>query len=360
MLHLILLLGAFWAAPPADRAETELRRAAAAHPADFQANHDLGELLVRRGDLRAAIPYLRRAYQIDASNYDNAYDLALACLEIGDLPEARSIVETLLKRQDKSELHNLLGDVEEASGNMLVAVKQYETAARMDPSEKNVFDLATDLLKHKGYEQAIQVFEFGAGKYPRSARLRVGLGISYYSSGRYDDAVQSLCQAVDLDPKDTKALDFIGKMYDVSPAMAGEVTKRLAHFTALYPDNAYANYYYALSLRKRSLSAGPAGEERKAEQLLTKAVALDPGFADAHYQLGLLYQDEGASDKAITEYEAAVRLRPDLKQAHYRLGRLYADRGQTERSQDEFRIVRSLESSEDTAAEAVKPGVRTR
>jgi tetratricopeptide (TPR) repeat protein len=239
-------------------------------------------------------------------------------------------------------LHNLLGDVEEAAGNMLTAVKQYEIAARMDPSEKNVFDLGTELLNHNGFEQAILIFEFGSGRYPQSAKMRVGLGIAYYSSGRYDDAVKWLCEAVDLDPKDTKALDFIGKMYDVSPAMADEVTRRLAHFAALYPDNARANYYYALSLRQRTLNGGVSSDS-DAKRLLIKAVAIDPQFADAHYELGVLYQDEGAVEKAILEYETAVRLRPGLKPAHYRLGRLYADRGQAELARREFQIVRSLQ-----------------
>lgn len=348
MVRLLALLLAAAAVSGAQSAEP-------AQPGDFRANHERGESYLRRHDLRAAIPFLRRAYEIDPANYANAYDLALASLETGDLARARSVVEGMLRKQDRSELHNLLGDIEEASGNMIAAVKQYEAAARMDPSEKNVFDLATDLLKHQGYQQAIQIFEYGAGKYPKSARMRVGLGIAYYSSGRYDDAVQSLCGAVDLDPKDTKALGFIGKMYDVSPAMADEVTNRLAGFAKLYPDNAYANYYYALSLRKRSLGPDRSVNGSEPERLLTRAIKLDPRFADAHYELGLLYQDEGKPAQAITQYEAAVSIRPNLKQAHYRLGRLYAGRGDRELAEKEFAIVRSLDASGPVDEQAPVP-----
>jgi tetratricopeptide (TPR) repeat protein len=354
----LFLLLALAAASGAQSSEASLREAASRHPDSFRANQELGEFYVRRHDLRAAVPYLGRAYEIDPADYANAYDLAIACLETGDLARSRSVVEELLRRQDKSELHNLLGDVEEASGNMIAAVKQYEMAARMDPSEKNVFDLATDLLRHKGFQQAIQIFEFGAGKYPQSARMRVGLGTAYYSNGRYDDAVQSLCQAVDLDPKDRKPLDFIGKMYDVSPAMADEVTRRLAGFARLYPDNTYANYYYALSLRKRSL--GPDRKEGGAEpeRLLAKAIKIDPKFAEAHYELGLLYQDEGKPAQAIAEYEAAVRVQPNLKQAHYRLGRLYASQGDARRAQKEFEVVRSLDASGPEREEVTGPPIR--
>ena len=189
-------------------------------------------------------------------------------------------------------MHNLLGDVEEAAGNIDEAAKQYETAARLDPSEKNLFDLGTDLLRHQAYRPALTLFRYAAAKYPKAARLQVGLGVALYSSADYTEAVKALCTAVDLDPADTKALDFLGKMYDVAPELSGEVTKRLAHFAELYPNNPSANYYYALGLRKRNLTSTLNGSEAQVEALLRKAVALRPDFADAHFQLGLLYSDE--------------------------------------------------------------------
>jgi tetratricopeptide (TPR) repeat protein len=309
--------------------------AAQSSPDTFRANHERGEAYIRTGDLNAAVPFLRRAYQIDPGNYANAWDLASACVQTKRLDEARILVEELLKRQDRSELHNLLGDIEEASGHMAEAVRQYETAARSDPTEKNVFDLATELLNHRGFMQAVQIFEFGVGKYAKSARLRVGLGVAYYSLGRYTDAVDTLCKAVDLDPRDARALDFLGKMIDVAPEMAEDVRKRLARFAELYPTSAAANYYYALSIED-------AGDNAKAEARLRKALELDPSFADAHFQLGVLYEHRDESPKAIREFEAAVKLRFDLKSAHYRLYGLYAAQGRHEQARRELEIFRSL------------------
>ena len=301
----------------------------------FQANHQKGEQFVKQGDLRSAIPYLRRAFELEPANYNNGYDLALAYLETKNLEAARQVVGQLLKVEDKSELHNLLGEIEEASGHTLQAVKEYETAARVDPSEKHVFDLGTELLQHGGYPQAIQIFEFGTGRFPKSARIRVGLGVAYYSLGRYTEAVQSFCTAVDLDPKDTRALEFLGKMIDVSPEMGQDVSRHLGRFAELYPGNASANYYYALSLRGRA-------KPGQVEDLLNKAIKADPHMADAHFQLGLLYQGEGEGCKAIREYEQAVQLRPDFKAAHYRLSVLYRSNGQEERARNELEIFRSL------------------
>ena len=152
----------------------------------------------------------------------------------------------MLSRQDRSELHNLLGDVEEARGHIDEAAKQYETAAEWTRPRRTCFDLGTDLLRHHAYRPALTLFQYAADKFPQAARLQVGLGVALYSTGNYTEAVKTLCRAVDLDPADTKALDFLGKMYDVAPELTGEVTSRLAHYAELYPNNPSANYYYAL------------------------------------------------------------------------------------------------------------------
>jgi tetratricopeptide (TPR) repeat protein len=275
-------------------------------------------------------------------DYDNVYNSALARLEAGDPAGARHLIQQLLKQQDRAELHNLLGDVEEKSGNFHEAARQYEIAARLDPSEKNIFDLGTELLKYRGYQQALQVFSYGVSEKPKSGKLHVGLGVAQYSLGQYSEAVKTLCQAVDLDPKDSRALEFLGKMYDVAPSLTEEVTERLEHFAKLYPDNAAANYYYALSLRAKTTGGASVQANQQAKALLVKAVREKPEFAEAHYQLGLLYQGDGLAPQAIREYETAVRLRPDLRNAHYRLAQLYAKQGRSDLARREYESVKRL------------------
>ena len=308
----------------------------------FAANRRLAEHYLRLNRVAEALPWLEKAAAINAADYDNNYDLALARLETKDVAGARKLVQQMLSRQDRSELHNLLGDIEEASGNIDQAEKQYEQAARMDPSEKNLFDLGTDLLRHRAYQPALTVFQYAGTTFPRVARIQVGLGIALYSSGRYEDAVETLCRAVDLDPRDTKALDFLGGMNDVSPELAGEVTKRLAHFVELYPDNAAANYYYAVSLLHPNSTPGETGSQQIAEKLLKKSIVLRPDYAAAHFQLGLLYSGQQRVPEAVHELEEATRLNPDLKAAHYRLAQLYAQQGKSDLSRQQLEIFKTL------------------
>jgi len=318
----------------------------AAGDAGFAASRALARQYLQENNTAAALPWLEKAWAADPANYDNAYDLALARLQTKDLAGARRLTEDLLARQNRGELHNLLGDIEEASGDFDAAAREYETAARMDPSEKNLFDLGTDLLRHNASQQALTVFRYAAPLSPNSARIQIGLGIALYSAGQFSEAVQALCHAVDMDPGDTRALGFLGGMYDVAPELSAEVDRRLARFADLYPQNAAANYYYALSLRRRTLSAGLGGNEQKVETLLRKAVTLDPTFVDGHVQLALLYVDEQKTAPAIREFETAVRLKPELKSAHYHLSRLYQQQGRTDLARRELAFYESLRKQE--------------
>src|SRR5205823_12560390 len=97
---------------------------------------------------------------------------------------------------------------------------------------------------------------------------------SHDSRGYYDDAVKVLWRAVDLQPNDPRPYYFVGKMFNVSETLSEDVTRRLAHFVRLYPQNALANYYYALSLWKGKRGEDSQGDLNQIESLLKKAILL--------------------------------------------------------------------------------------
>src|SRR5277367_2816604 len=120
----------------------------------------------------------------------------------------------------------------------------------MDPSEQNLFDWGSEFLLHRTYEPAIDVFEKATERYPNSPRLFIGLGLALYSRGKYDEAVQALLTAADLNPSDARCYVFLSKAYDSSPQQADEVIQRFRRYAGLRPDDAMAQYYYAISLWK--------------------------------------------------------------------------------------------------------------
>lgn len=317
-----------------------MRATADASPHSFQPNFVYGGWLARNGRVEEAIPYLEVACAADAAHHGCSYDLAVCYLRAGRFREAASHLRRRIEREPTAELHNLLGAAEEGLGHIEAGVGELQRAAEMDPTEKHVFDLGAALLRYQAYEQALAVLQYGASRHSDSTRMRVALGSAFYARGRFDEAVHALCQAVDLDPSDTRALYFLGQMHDVSDAMAAEISGRLADFAERFPRNAAANHYYGLSLWKLNQPDPPNELAKQVEGLLERAVELDPGLHEAHYHLGIIRDRFGRTAEAIKAYTRAVEAHPDYDQALYRLGMAYRRLGEAAKSGEALRRYR--------------------
>jgi len=330
--------------------ERRLTDAARRSPDSFDAQYQLASFYVQKGKLEAALPHLTRACAIDPTRYDSGHDLALALLETGNLNEARAQIERMIAAKDNAELHNLLGNVYERADNPVAAADEYQRAAHMDPTEEHLFDWGNNLLQLHAYEEATQVFNAGIERHPTSARLHVGIGIAQYSRGQYEDAVTSFCRAADLAPSDPRPYQFLGEMYGVAPAQSAEITRRLAGFAKSHPQNASAQFYYAMNLWKGQSSPPDAAGMRRVEALLRQAVTLDRKFAQAFLQLGILLSDDRRYKEAIPQLQRATELAPDLAQAHYRLAQAYQRTGQKELADKELEIFERLNGKSKGAA----------
>jgi tetratricopeptide (TPR) repeat protein len=316
----------------------QFSKALALAPDDYDANHNLGELYIESGKISEARPLLEKAQKLNPSSYDNGYDLAQAYFLTGELAQAREVVQSLLKQKNTGELHNLLGHINEKDGKFLDAANEYEIAAHLDPSEQNLFDWGSEYLLHRTYEPAIEIFQQGSQRYPDSPRLYIGLGMSLYSRGKYDDAVKALVAAADLDPADARCYVFLSKAYDASPNQAEEVIKRFRRYSELQPKNALAQYYYAMSLWKGKRAEAAALDLQAIEALLRRSISLDESLPEAHLQLGNLYADQHEWEKSVPQYQRALQLDANLPDAHYRLGQDYVHIGKKEEAQAEFDV----------------------
>ena len=170
------------------QAELALLETAKQSPNDFAAQQRLGEFYLQQNRLPEGILYLEKAQQLNPQDYDTGYDLSLAYLNSGDTAKASAQLHQMITRHETAELDDLLAEVNEKSGDYKGAASEYYRAAQLDPTEGNIFDLASFLLQHKNYEgfldNALTFFRYGVQKYPRSAKLTVGLGVTLYAEGK--------------------------------------------------------------------------------------------------------------------------------------------------------------------------------
>lgn len=228
-----------------------------------------------------------------------------------------------------------LGGVKD-SEDPLKEVQAYQRAAELNPSETNFFDWGAELLIHRATEPAAQVFAKGAHLFPESTRMQLGLATAWYVAGAYAQAAECFFAAADINPTDPKPYLFLGQIEARQIIEMPEYEARMARFASLQPNNALANYLYAVTLWTRT------HDPHQARPLLEKAVALDPNFGRAFLQLGVVDANERNYTAAIAEYKRAADVTPDLEEAHYRLSETYRITGDRANAARELAIYNQL------------------
>jgi tetratricopeptide (TPR) repeat protein len=229
-----------------------------------------------------------------------------------------------------------------AEKDALQAVREYQRAAELNPTEPNLFNWGTELLVHRAAEPAAEVFAKGHRLFPHSLRLLLGLAAAWYAHGDYTQAAQYFFQACDLNPGDPHPYMFLGKVQSIEIAKLPGYAERLSRFAKLHPDNAWANYYYAVGLWKQRKGPEDSETPTRARELLQKAVRLDPNLGAAYLQLGILYSDQNEDAKAIAAYRKAIEVSPGVDEPHYRLGQAYERTGQKEQARKELEAYQQL------------------
>ncbi len=246
--------------------------------------------------------------------------------------------ETLAKSTAAlDEPHHTAAESYEHAGHPLEAVREFQRAAELNPSEINLFDWGTELLSHRAPAAAAEVFAKGERLFPQSIRMMLGLATAWYSAGVYQKAAQWFFKAADADPNDPNPYLFLGKVESREITDSAGYRERMARFAKLAPNNALANYYYAVTLRNQR-------DYASARRLLHKTVAIDPHLGAAYLQLGII-------DNSISDYRKAVETDPTLEEARYRLAEAYRLHGDVAKAKEQMAVYNKLSKESNESVE---------
>ncbi len=79
------------------------------------------------------------------------------------------------------------------------------------------------------------------------------------------------------------------------------------------------------------------GNYQKANQSLTRAVAVNKLNPAAHFNLGLVYRETGLLQKAVEEFRRTLELDPESKYAYFELGKVYFSQEKWDQAAAQFR-----------------------
>ena len=263
-----------------------------------------------------------------------------------------------LSNADDAEPHHKLAEADERDGHPVEAAREFELAAKLNPSEQNVFDWGTELLSHRAFTAAIEVLNNGHRAFPQSTRMLLGLATASYAEGMYAQAADWFFQAIDQRPEDETAYLFLAKVQAPEIVESNGYEERMARFVRLHPQNALANYYYGLALLHKNGRAADDTLTEQARQLFSKSLIIDPHFGAASLQLGITDVKQGKYSDAIQLYERAIADDPNLEEAHYRLSDAYRMMGDDAKSSAELSVYRQLSKSSSEKREKQRQTVQ--
>ena len=319
----------------------ESLRSTPLQPADELAFRErLAEILISHGEFSAAIEDLTKAVELDPNRGEFAYNLALAQFKAGRLDDSLQTAEKCRALGDTADLEDLLGDIQEARGDNLAAVRSYQTAVTLSPNEEKYrLALAVEFIRHKSFDPARVVLKQGQELWPQSWRTQLALGMVEYFAGSDEQASRILVHAVELAPQPETALQYLANIQmDMAAAPAPAAIAQVCGYSDSHSADGKLQYLCGALLFKRDYGSQ---EKTHADDILRRlhlAANLLPHDPAPHCQLGKVYGWIVRWKEARGEAETCVRMDPNSADGHYRLAQIYQHLGEAAQSEQEMKL----------------------
>jgi protein O-GlcNAc transferase len=301
----------------------------AEHLRAAQGHLDAERFIEARAELRKAIslqPALPGAY----------YQLGYACWKLGDVRDAR---QAFLKELEfgAPDPHSLyyLGRIAAAEGNLREAIGYYKRVVEAGPVLDVYERLGTAHLQLDDVTAGLQYLERALEMRPAEADTHYRLAQAYARAGRKEDADREFAITRRLQGEARRS----GQQIMECDALLR--TNRVAEALALAKEiGASSDPDILLAL---GILLGRHNLHREAAVPLRRAVELNPGLFEAHFNLGRSILAAKDHERAIPVLEHAATLRPDSHEANLLLGMALLHSGKDEEALSPLRRAADLQ-----------------
>ncbi len=286
-------------------------------------------------------------------NKARAYgNLGMAYADQGRWKEAaRKYRESLRIEPDYFKSRNNLGSAYLNLTRYQEALQEYQTALRLNPDHPHVtFNIGITLANLGRWQESVRAYQKVLLLKPDYAKARNQLGIAYAALGRWEESILEY----------QKYLRTIRKNSDVSFHVFLNMAKGYARLTRW--QEASESLKQALRIKPDDVNSrnnlgivyDALGLHDEAVTEYQKVVLLKPGIPEPHNNLGLTYMKTGRYRKAEKSYHIALRLKPDYPEARYNLGNIYFLQNQWKDAMREWNTVLSVDPNHKAAQRGLK------
>lgn len=338
-----------------DAAATCYRRAHLLDPASFRWRFYLGWVQASQGLYSDAAQTLDGALRVQADYVPAQLKRAESLLAIGRWDEGRDLYQAIVSAHPESaEAHYGLGRVSAHQREWPAAVTAYLKSCDLFPSYGAAhYSLALayrNLGREADSRQQFDLYGLNRMSVPPSddplrravAALNVGSvahirrGADLEQAGRITEAIAEQAEALRVDPAAVQAhINLISLYRPAGPIRSGSGPLSGGAGARSAPGRC------SLQLRGSPFETGPASGGRKS---LSGNPANQPVSAEAHNNLGLLYEQQERVQEAYQQFTAVIESRPNDRAAHFHIGRILANQ---ERYDDAIQHLRKTLVPED-------------
>ena len=222
--------------------------------------------------------------------------------------------------------------------NSAIAWKKAEAIAPLDDRSRFTLAMAYVELNHRDWARP-ELAKLAAAQ-PENPLYLYWLARLDYDAQDYATAIARLQRVIELNPAMMRAYDTLGLCYDY-----------LGRF-----DEAIKSYNQAIELNRLQSKPSPwphvdlaislmaVNQPTEAERNLRRALEYDAHLPQAHYQLGRVFEMQGDYQTAVQSLKQAIVIDPTYPEPHYLLGRLYHRLGDARLSKVEIERFQELKS----------------
>ncbi len=288
----------------------------------------LGEMLLNKNLTSEAQKELEFILAGDADNIKALVVLSQVYLAQKNVPAAGKLLESAVARGiSDGKIYLALSEVYQAAGYPENAIPAMRLAIDKDKKNESYrIRYGLLLIDSKAPAAAVIRIEEAIKDFPKSARLRLLLGMAHFTIGKSNEAQSTFESALTIEPNLVPALCYLATIYAEQGKFdeAAKIYERTIGFDA---KNATLHYLLADTLLKMQ---NPSAERIESE--LKRAITLDPNLASAYAVLGRLYVRQAHWTEARAALERSVQINPKMADALYQLGLVYARLKLTEES----------------------------
>jgi len=207
---------------------------------------------------------------------------------------------SLITRPDNWSSHYNLGNFYHYQGQLNKAILSYETANKLyDQALEPLINSSIVYSQLNDPANAERILQRALEIDPESEAALLNMGLLSAETGKSDMAIKYLQKVLEINPESSVSA------YNLSILVSKENLEKAIEYSRQayksYPDNLKYGYTYAFFLNQNNHTKQATGE-------LKIILKKDPGYVDAIFLLGNIYEESGDKQKAVSLYKESIKL----------------------------------------------------